>query len=58
MIVTNMPGAASMIAANRVYAMQPGDGLTIVVFSYGAIPLAVTGGPGDPVRPAQVPLAW
>ncbi|MFQ5851961.1 MAG: hypothetical protein ACE5JU_15425, partial [Candidatus Binatia bacterium] len=28
-IVQNMPGAGSLIAANRVYAMQPGDGLTI-----------------------------
>ena len=44
-IVVNMPGAASMVAANRVYAMQPGDGLTIVVFSFGVIPQAVTGDP-------------
>ncbi len=35
-IVMNMPGAGSMAAANRVYAMQPGDGLTIVAFIYGA----------------------
>ena len=41
-IVVNMPGAASMVAANRVYAMQPGDGLTIVVFSFGVITEAVT----------------
>ena len=41
-IVVNMPGAASMVAANRVYAMQPGDGLTIVVFSFGVIMEAVT----------------
>jgi len=33
-IVQNMPGAGSMSAANRVYAMQPGDGLTIVAFIY------------------------
>ena len=37
-----MPGAASMVAANRVYAMQPGDGLTIVVFSFGVITDLVT----------------
>lgn len=41
-IVVNMPGAASMVAANRVYAMQPGDGLTIVVFSFGVITDVVT----------------
>ena len=41
-IVVNMPGAASMVAANRVYAMQPGDGLTIVVFSFGVITDLVT----------------
>lgn len=41
-IVVNMPGAASMVAANRVYAMQPGDGLTIVVFSFGVITDIVT----------------
>jgi len=35
MIVQNMPGAGSMTAANRVYAMQPADGLTIVAFIYG-----------------------
>ncbi len=34
-IVQNMPGGGSMSAANRVYAMQPGDGLTIVAFIYG-----------------------
>ncbi len=34
-IVMNMPGAGSMSAANRVYAMQPADGLTIVAFIYG-----------------------
>ena len=41
-IVVNMPGAASMVAANRVYAMQPGDGLTIVVFSFGVVTDLVT----------------
>ncbi len=33
-LVQNMPGAASLAAANRVYTMQPGDGLTIVNFIY------------------------
>jgi len=33
-IVQNMPGAGSLAAANRIYAMQPGDGLTIVNFIY------------------------
>ena len=28
-IVQNMPGAGSLVAANRIYAEQPGDGLTI-----------------------------
>lgn len=39
----NMPGAGSLVAANRVYAMQPGDGLTIAVFNFGLIPQALTG---------------
>ena len=52
-IVVNMPGAASMVAANRVYAMQPGDGLTIVVFSYGVIPQAVTGDPSIKFDPRK-----
>jgi tripartite-type tricarboxylate transporter receptor subunit TctC len=34
-IVQNIPGGGSMSAANRVYAMQPGDGLTMVAFIYG-----------------------
>ncbi len=34
-IVQNMPGGGSMAAANRVYAMKPGDGLTMVAFIYG-----------------------
>ena len=42
-LVMNMPGAGSLVAANRVYAMQPGDGLTIVAFNFGLIPQAVTG---------------
>ena len=42
-IVVNMPGAGSVAAANRVYAMQPGNGLTIVVFNAGQLIQAVTG---------------
>ena len=34
-IVQNIPGGGSMAAANRVYAMQPADGLTMVAFIYG-----------------------
>ena len=52
-IVVNMPGAASMVAANRVYAMQPADGLTIVVFTYGVIPHAVTGDPAVKFDPRK-----
>ena len=36
-IVQNLPGAGSLIAANRVYAEQPGDGLTIVNFAAGVV---------------------
>ncbi len=43
-IVMNMPGAGSKAAANRVYAMQPGDGRTIVVFNAGSLVDAVVGG--------------
>jgi len=42
-IVMNMPGAGSLVAANRVYAMQPGDGLAVAVFNFGLIPQALTG---------------
>ncbi len=42
-IVQNMPGAGSLVAANRVYAMKPGDGLTIVTFHFGTITLALSG---------------
>ena len=44
-IVQNMPGGASMAAANRVYAMQPGDGLTMVAMIYGAAFQYFTGDP-------------
>lgn len=42
-IVMNMPGAGSKAAANRVYAMQPGDGRTIVAFNAGSLVDAVVG---------------
>ena len=44
-LVMNMPGAGSKSAANRVYAMQPGDGLTIVAFNAGSLVDAVIGSP-------------
>ncbi len=42
-IVQNMPGAGSLVAANRVYEMQPGDGLTIVTFHFGMVTQALIG---------------
>ena len=36
-IVINMPGGSHLVAANRIYAMQPGDGLTVVNFHYGKV---------------------
>lgn len=42
-IVVNMPGAGSKAAANRIYAMQPGDGRTIVAFNAGSLVDAVVG---------------
>ncbi len=44
-IVQNMPGAGSLVAANRVYAMQPGDGLTLVNIHYN---VALQSFLGDP----------
>ena len=44
-IVVNMPGAGSLVAANRVYAMQPSDGLTIVNFHYSIALQAFLGDP-------------
>ncbi len=52
-IVQNMPGAGSMIAANRVYAMQPSDGLTIVNFHYNVAMQSFVGDPAvkfDPLK--------
>lgn len=69
-IVQNMPGAGSLIAANRVYAEQPGDGLTIVNFAAGIIMQALIGDPaakfdpkgfvflGDPSLPALPRVLW
>ena len=42
-IVQNMPGAGSLMAANRVYAMQPGDGLTIVTFNFSMVIQSLVG---------------
>ncbi|MCY4488112.1 MAG: tripartite tricarboxylate transporter substrate-binding protein [Deltaproteobacteria bacterium] len=69
-IVQNMPGAGSLIAANRVYAEQPGDGLTIVNFAAGIVMQALIGDPaakfdpkgflflGDPSLPALPRVLW
>lgn len=69
-IVQNMPGAGSLIAANRVYAMQPGDGLTIVTFHYGTVVSALVGAPevrfdpmkylwlGDPTIGGKPEVLW
>ena len=52
-IVVNMPGAGSVAAANRVYAMQPGNGLTIVAFNAGSLVEAVTGNPNIKYDPRK-----
>jgi len=52
-IVVNMPGAGSLAAANRVYTMQPGNGLTIVAFHYGLIAQAITGDPNVKFDPGK-----
>ncbi len=52
-IVQNMPGAGSLVAANRVYQMQPGDGLTIVTFNFGMVSQALIKSPTvtfDPLK--------
>lgn len=36
-VVQNMPGASSLVAANTVYQMQPGDGRTIVMMHFGVV---------------------
>ena len=69
-IVQNMPGAGSLVAANRIYAEQPGDGLTIVNFATGIVLQALMGDPavkfdpmkymwlGDPSLPALPRVLW
>ncbi len=52
-IVQNMPGAGSMIAANRVYAMQPSDGLTIVNFHYSVAMQSFVGDPAVKFDPSK-----
>ena len=52
-IVVNMPGASSMSAANRVYAMQPGNGLTIAVFNAGTLLQAVNRDPSVKFDPRK-----
>ena len=52
-IVVNMPGAGSVAAANRVYAMQPGNGITIVAFTAGTLVEAVTGNPNIKFDPRK-----
>ncbi len=44
-ITQSMKGAGGIIAANHVYRMQPGDGLTIVMYSSAALINAVLGVP-------------
>ena len=56
-LVMNMPGGGSISAANRVYAMQPGNGLTVVVFNAGSLVEAVNKKPNI-IRPAEIHLAW
>ena len=69
-VVQNLPGAGSLIAANRVYAEQPGDGLTIVNFAAGVVLQALMEDPaakfdprkymwlGDPSLPALPRVLW
>jgi len=52
-IVQNKPGAGSLIAANWVYAQQPGDGRTIGVFHYSFVTQAFMDDPTvkfDPLK--------
>lgn len=52
-IVQNMPGAGSLVAANRVYQTQPGDGLTIVNFHFSMLLQALLRDPNvrfDPLK--------
>lgn len=45
-IVQNMPGAASLAAANSVYQLRPSDGRTMVYFHFGTILDSLIGGEG------------
>lgn len=69
-IVINMPGGSHLVAANRIYAMQPGDGLTMVNFHYGKVAQAFLGDPlvkfdpmkyqwiGDPTLGSLPQVLW
>ncbi len=69
-IVVNMPGGAHLVAANRIYAMRPGDGLTMVQFHYGKVAQAFIGDPlvkfdpmkyqwlGDPTLGSLPQVLW
>ena len=52
-LVMNMPGGGSISAANRVYAMQPGNGLTVVVFNAGSLVEAVNNKPNIKFDPRK-----
>jgi len=52
-LVLNMPGAGSLVAANRVYAMQPGNGLNIVTFHFSLVTQALTGDPNVKFDPSK-----
>ena len=69
-IVVNMPGGSHLVAANRIYAMRPGDGLTMVNFHYGKVTQALLEDPlvrfdpmkyqwlGDPTQGALPQGLW
>lgn len=69
-IVVNMPGGSHLVAANRIYAMRPGDGLTMVNFHYGKVAQAFIGDPlvrfdpmkyqwlGDPTLGSLPQVLW
>jgi tripartite-type tricarboxylate transporter receptor subunit TctC len=55
-VVQNMPGAGGLVAANQVYSIQPGEGLTIVTFNAGILTRAVVGDPRIKFDPSN--YAW
>jgi tripartite-type tricarboxylate transporter receptor subunit TctC len=69
-IVLNMPGAGHLLAANKFYAMQPGDGLTILNFHFGKVSQFYAGDPlvrfdplkyvwlGDPTIGSLPEILW